>query len=720
MNRQQDISLDGACILVLEDDPLLRGVLAELLSEEGYQVLLAERGLQALEVVTREHVDFLIFDVRMEGLNGLDTLASMQRSGLQIPSLAITGFAGDEAPVRALRMGVGEYLRKPFRPDQLLEAVSRLLSENRRQQALQNSLVELRQLTRWSNRVLPGTRPPEERIYSFAGLVADLAEAAGLLPVAANALELACFVLAADGEARNRADCPAWAAGWFSLIEECYDGSGPQGLRGQAIPLEARIVALARAVSAKGATADDIQKSMPGRYDPLLLESLNRIGALRSSDGARRLSLARAMLAGGAREQARELLEGLSASPEASSEMVESCLLLASLEEGQALVRVGQAVAGAAQVGPELYARTAFRAGVLLLRNQRAEGIQLLLEAQPRLAALHLDGEAALARLLSEPLREEDLEFVLRPEHEPGLAEVVDLLVPRLAQAAPSERLAKSQRRLCLRYPHAFPQVTIRPEEGEALAETLRVQSFGYLQVHWANRAVEEEDWRGPLARHVFAYLAAQEKPVQIDTLLEIFWADGAENSRRRLSTLLSTVRRTLQEKGCPMDPVLRSRDRLSLTPRLPVWHDLSEFDRCRTSARAALEAGDKASALALLTRLNTLYTGPYLPGCYMDWAIAIRAEKESQYLEAANQLTELLLQEQPQHALEISRRVLQFDPLNNQAHLNVLQLHIDLGQPQESMKHFHRYQNMLKKEYDLEPSIAALTLFQKARLAIP
>ena len=78
-------------ILVLEDDPIMRESLQDLLEDEGYEVMPAANGAQALTLFSELTPDLIIFDIRMEGPDGLDTLSSLQASGNDIPSLAITG-----------------------------------------------------------------------------------------------------------------------------------------------------------------------------------------------------------------------------------------------------------------------------------------------------------------------------------------------------------------------------------------------------------------------------------------------------------------------------------------------------------------------------------------------------------------------------------------------------------------------------------------------------
>ena len=141
---------DAAQVLVLEDDPNMRELIQDLMADEGYQVVSAARGEEAVKLATQSRLDLIVFDIRMEGIDGLQALARIQEGGgWDIPSLAITGFAGDDDPIRAMRMGVGAYLRKPFQPEQLLEAAARLIETSRRKLLDQQSTHSLREVLRW-------------------------------------------------------------------------------------------------------------------------------------------------------------------------------------------------------------------------------------------------------------------------------------------------------------------------------------------------------------------------------------------------------------------------------------------------------------------------------------------------------------------------------------------------------------------------------------------
>lgn len=127
----------AATILVLEDDPTFRGLLVDCLEDEGWQARGAGSGSQALKMAFGNRFDLLVTDVRMAGLDGLDTLAKLRELNSELKSIIITGYADSEAPTRAIRQMASDYLYKPFGVEELIRSVQDCLdAERRREQNL--------------------------------------------------------------------------------------------------------------------------------------------------------------------------------------------------------------------------------------------------------------------------------------------------------------------------------------------------------------------------------------------------------------------------------------------------------------------------------------------------------------------------------------------------------------------------------------------------------
>lgn len=118
-----------ATILVVEDDPSMRNVLAGTLEDGGYIVVGAESGHEAVELAERGQLfDLVVTDVRMTGIDGITAFEELRKLCPNARGIVITGYAGQDTPVRALRAGVWDYLHKPFGLQDLLLAVERVLN----------------------------------------------------------------------------------------------------------------------------------------------------------------------------------------------------------------------------------------------------------------------------------------------------------------------------------------------------------------------------------------------------------------------------------------------------------------------------------------------------------------------------------------------------------------------------------------------------------------
>jgi two-component system, NtrC family, response regulator PilR len=117
-------------ILVVDDEPSMRELLAIVLRREGYEVLLAENGRAAINLLEREPVDLLISDIKMPDLSGVDVLRAAKKIDQDILGIMITAFASTDTAVEAMRLGACDYLSKPFDID-LLKMKVREKIENR-------------------------------------------------------------------------------------------------------------------------------------------------------------------------------------------------------------------------------------------------------------------------------------------------------------------------------------------------------------------------------------------------------------------------------------------------------------------------------------------------------------------------------------------------------------------------------------------------------------
>ena len=122
-----------AKIVLIEDDPALRRVTLRALGAGGHTVHAYENGRGAIEHLRSEDPDLLITDIFMPEMEGLETIRRVRALRPELPIIAISGFmfgTGDYLEI-AEKFGAIATLKKPFRPAELLDLVSRLLAEQR-------------------------------------------------------------------------------------------------------------------------------------------------------------------------------------------------------------------------------------------------------------------------------------------------------------------------------------------------------------------------------------------------------------------------------------------------------------------------------------------------------------------------------------------------------------------------------------------------------------
>jgi DNA-binding NtrC family response regulator len=115
------------CILIAEDEDILRESLAELLMAEGYKVLQAANGKEAHKIVLERPVDIVLTDMRMPEMDGLTLLGHLHKIAPQTPVIVATAFGTIETAVAAMQAGAYDYLIKPVLFDDVLLKVRRAL-----------------------------------------------------------------------------------------------------------------------------------------------------------------------------------------------------------------------------------------------------------------------------------------------------------------------------------------------------------------------------------------------------------------------------------------------------------------------------------------------------------------------------------------------------------------------------------------------------------------
>ncbi|GMU52035.1 MAG: hypothetical protein AMXMBFR33_11810 [Candidatus Xenobia bacterium] len=771
----------NASILLLEDDDKLRTMLESVLEDEGYRVKAVPSGEEAIRQAADGTYDLIVTDIRMEGTDGLDALAAVKEQRPEIGSVVITGYSTEADCIRAVRLGVNDYLRKPFRVEELLEAIQKALSRRHQQgQAEQAQLAVLKTLLWGVESLCRALRPPEGGGLLEAGrLAARLARQMGLSGREQSEIQVAALLGSLERVSRPPLEgVPEAVLRLLEQSREWLAGEPPE----RAGRLESQLAAVAVASCAEpGDTglkpSGVLALRFPDLFEESVLAALDAVFQELPEEGdshKRRqglLTLAQALTAAGKLREAAQTLSHPQLQEKPSWEGVQARLSLARLHRGrpEAVEWALKAQAAADLLGSGLTARTALEVGLLLWEAGQSEQARAQLErASGVLGELQFYAPQARSRLAlaaltgQEELVQPALEVLLRAEHLDELHRcgswvigtllgwhsarpepLRDRLVARVlrefphevkhvltgGQLSPAARLSAVR---CLGGSELLAPLTRDPDPqvrqaalaaasqgGPSQSEVplLRLYSLGGFRVFKGRDEVDEALWRSQKIRYLLACLAAQPgRRFPIEAILEEFWPGDPDKGRKSLNQALSVIRRCLE--GQP-EYLARTSDAIYFQPELPRWHDAEELDKAIAEADRLYAAGQVGPAVEKLSLILQLYQGPYLEGCYLDWAVNWRGQLEERLTSSLRNLA-LAAQSLERHeqALECSRLMLELDGCNQDAHLLAMQGYVALGRPEQALRQYELARKALKKDLGIEPSIALEEARLRAQMA--
>lgn len=112
------------CILVVDDDALnLKRT--KIILQKHYDMLFAESGKEALEILKSEKIDMVLLDIAMPNMNGIETFEHMREEEIDIPVIFLTASGDEDDVLDALSLGAINYLKKPYIPQELLKRVAK-------------------------------------------------------------------------------------------------------------------------------------------------------------------------------------------------------------------------------------------------------------------------------------------------------------------------------------------------------------------------------------------------------------------------------------------------------------------------------------------------------------------------------------------------------------------------------------------------------------------
>ncbi len=154
----------GERFLVVEDDDLMLDTLKNCLSPEGFDITTANSGMAAVDLAKNEPFDVIISDVMMPGMSGIETIQAVKQLHPAILSIVITGYASAETPIKAIKVGVDDYIYKPFDLDEFIHTIKRNIDNMRIRRTLDQRLREVEAARAVQELLLPKTLPDNEEL----------------------------------------------------------------------------------------------------------------------------------------------------------------------------------------------------------------------------------------------------------------------------------------------------------------------------------------------------------------------------------------------------------------------------------------------------------------------------------------------------------------------------------------------------------------------------
>jgi len=193
-------------ILIAEDEEVLRQSLAELLEQEGYEVVHTANGRLAHEQALERPFDLVLTDVRMPEMDGITLLENIRRLAPQTPVLVLTAYGTVDSAVEAMRKGAADYLLKPIQFDDLLLKVERALAHGDLWRVNRLMTEQLAAESAFDN--LVGESAPMQRLFDMVRRLAAVKSTVLILGESGTGKELIARAIHYNGVTRDKPFVP--------------------------------------------------------------------------------------------------------------------------------------------------------------------------------------------------------------------------------------------------------------------------------------------------------------------------------------------------------------------------------------------------------------------------------------------------------------------------------------------------------------------------------
>ncbi len=118
-------------ILVVDDELLIRDLLYDFFTGQGWNISVAESAQKALTILRQKKVDLVLTDIKMPEMDGMDLTVKLREDFPEIPVVVMTGYPSVESAIQALRQRVADYITKPFNINELYKSLEAYLEQSR-------------------------------------------------------------------------------------------------------------------------------------------------------------------------------------------------------------------------------------------------------------------------------------------------------------------------------------------------------------------------------------------------------------------------------------------------------------------------------------------------------------------------------------------------------------------------------------------------------------
>lgn len=252
---------------------------------------------------------------------------------------------------------------------------------------------------------------------------------------------------------------------------------------------------------------------------------------------------------------------------------------------------------------------------------------------------------------------------------------------------------------------------------GETMP-TLRVQLLGGFAVSWDDTPLPGFDTARLQSFCAFLLVNAH-NPQPRHYIASVLWQESTESQAR---TNLRKYIHHLRQKLPEAERFLQiDSQQIQWRPEAAAVVDIHEFERHLVRAYREQKAGQLEMAVEAFTQAIALYKGDLLPACYEDWIALPRERLASRYLQALDQLAQLLAQQNRYgEAIYAVQQLLEQDPLCEASYRRLMQLYLQAGNRSKALEMYQQCVHVLQREMDVEPSLATRQLFEEVTAVSP